>query len=144
MDVSLEFKKVNSYIEEGEYELAFSVLEEIISNNSSSNKQIAEAFNLKGVIVSGFAPYLGSGDETGISFYKRSIKYDEKCVGALLNIVSGYSSDEYCDSSMHSDRVMYVEAFNLLSSLPNDAVSNDQKEFLNKEKTRFYEEIKKS
>lgn len=75
---------------------AFAILNEIIIDNRATNDQIAEALNLKGLIVGGPAPCHTEyeEDETGLIYYLQSFSYNPRNSSVLLNIVNSFTDHD--------------------------------------------------
>ena len=112
----MKFNRAEQLLEEGEYEIAFKLFEEITEDESSGNELKADAFNMLGVIISGFAPYLDEQDESGLCYFVKAIEVNPLCLGALLNIVFNYTTNKKHLFSMHSDSELFILAYDTLNN----------------------------
>jgi hypothetical protein len=87
------------------FDKAFDMFEKVANNDSFTNEERAEAFNMMGVIVSGFAPYIAPEESNGVHFYKKALSLNPSCISALLNIISSFGVE---DSSMHTEKDLFI------------------------------------
>jgi hypothetical protein len=73
----------------GDYVNAFQSFKDITESNSSSAEEKADSFNMMGVIVL-IDTRVENNDESGLEYFIKSLKFDPRNIGALLNIVEGF------------------------------------------------------
>ena len=143
MDFEMKYEEAERLIGAGEYEIAFQLLKTISENTTLPNAEVAEALNLQGVIISGFAPYLSKEDENGLHFYQQALTSDPQCISALLNIISAYSFEEKLSPSMHGDTALFISAFERLKNDLLHQLTDSQKNKVENLTPQYLQEKKK-
>lgn len=73
----------------GNYIKAFETFKNITENNSSSDEEKSDAFNMMGVIVL-IDTRVENKDESGLEYFIKSLDINPLNIGALLNIIEGF------------------------------------------------------
>ena len=81
------------FYQNNEPELALNILNEVISDSFSTDSEIAEALNLKGITVT-LAPYLSEDQEnySGLIYFQKALEYTPYNTSILFNILNSFSS----------------------------------------------------
>jgi hypothetical protein len=120
---------------------AFDIFKEIAEDEKNTNLIKAEAFNMMGVIISGFTPYLGiANSNDGLYYYLKAIDLAPNCLGALFNIISQTSYVEMSNSIPRHD-LLFVVFYEKLRFDLFEELSQEQKNVL-VDKHDFYLKVK--
>ena len=127
-----KLKRIDILFEEFKLEDAFNLLNEVIADEHSTQSEIAEALNWKGVIVGGPAPYLTEceEDETGLFYFIRGFKYDCYQIGILLNIIHSFNDYDLEKQYVKKQKEYFIKAYDILKNELYSSLSDDSKEML--------------
>lgn len=118
------FEEAEQLFYHSSYDEAFTEFQNIAQNRSFHKSLRAEAYNMQGVIIAGFAPYLSNNeDESGLEYFKAALDLDERNLGAALNILGGYQTSP----TGHNDRESVELACNLLENIHWSELSEEDK-----------------
>lgn len=142
--IANELDKVNSLIESSEFLLAFNLLNEIIIDPQASEKEIADALNLKGLIVAMYCPSLTEyeEDETGLAYFIKAFNYHPYELGVLFNILSSFGELDMRQAYTINNKHIFIRAYDILKNELFYSLDDEMKEQL-QNKTNQYHEFKK-
>lgn len=83
------YKVADELFNSGNYLQAFEVFKEITQNEFSSQEDKSDAYNMMGAIVL-IDTRVESTDESGIEYFIKSLEFNPRNIGALLNIIDGF------------------------------------------------------
>lgn len=132
--IANKLDKINSLIGSSDFdgELAFNLLNDIIIDTQVSKAEIAEAMNLKGLIVAMHYPNLTEyeEDETGLTYFIKAFNYNPYELGILFNILSSFNELDMRQAYTRSNKHMFVKAYDILKNELFDSLDNEMKEQL--------------
>lgn len=133
-----KFEKVEYLEEKYEYNLAFNLLDEIIEDKNANKDEIAEALNIKGLIVV-YAPYLSEyeEDETGLIYFIKAFNYDSSNISVLSNIVISFDEISLMQEYTRNNRHIFVKAYEILKNDLYDILSQEVKDNLHKFSSKY-------
>ena len=128
-----KFEKVEYLEENYEYSLAFNLLDEIIEDKKAHEDEIAEALNIKGLIVV-YAPYLSEyeEDETGLIYFIKAFDYDPSNISVLSNIIISFDDISLMQEYTRNNKHIFVKAYEILKNDLYDILSQEVKDNLHK------------
>lgn len=128
-----KFEKVEYLEEKYEYNLAFNLLDEIIEDKNAHKDEIAEALNIKGLIVV-YAPYLSEyeEDETGLIYFIKAFDYDSSNISVLSNIIISFDEISLMQEYTRNNKHIFVKAYEILKNDLYDILSQEVKDNLHK------------
>ncbi len=145
ISIADRFDRIDSLVDNYEYESAFILLNQILNDNKATNKDIADALLMKGLIVGAFAPYLTEfdHDETGLAYYLKAFEYNKLELGILFNILNSFTEHDMRQEYTRKNKHMFVKAYEILKNELYDTLNESMREQLKKMKDR-YDEFKQT
>lgn len=142
--IANKLDKVYSLIDNNDFTSAFSSLNEIIVDNQATREQIADAINLKGLIVAMYCPGLTEyeEDETGLKYFIKAFEYNPYELGILFNILSSFDELDMRQAYTRNNKQMFIKSYEILKNKLFNDLDDEMKEQLNR-KTNQYEKFKK-
>lgn len=138
METKTIFLKGEDLFNNGQFDDAFIIFKTISENETFTNEERAEAFNMIGVITSFFAPHLSPSEEQNpLFFFKKSLEFSPCYLDALLNIVNTFGQKSH---SMHNDKYEFFKAYDILISKLYQNLNETDKEELQL-KYQFYQSL---
>lgn len=130
IDFDIAEKKFN----ENCYDESFAIFAAIATNEEYDLLLRSDAYNIMGAIIAGPAPYLSNNDdESGISFFKKSLQLNSKNLSAALNIIETYDNTP----TSHQDKEVVRIACQSLQENSWEILSQTEKHLIN----RIYQKI---
>lgn len=120
-----------------EPELAISILNEVISDINSTDIEIAEALNLKGITVD-LAPYLSEDQQnySALIYFQKALRYDPHNIYILFNILSSFSCIDMMQDYTQKNKSAFINAYDVLKNdlydTLNEELKNDLRKFSSK------------
>ena len=120
-----------------EPELAISILNEVISDINSTDIEIAEALNLKGITVD-LVPYLSEDQQnySALIYFQKALRYDPHNIYILFNILSSFSCIDMMQDYTQKNKSAFINAYDVLKNdlydTLNEELKNDLRKFSSK------------
>lgn len=135
--------KAEGFYNNMELDAAFRTLNEVISSSHSTNSEIAEAWNWKGIIVGGPAPYLSEFEEdySGLAYFLKALEHKNSDVNILLNILNSFSPVDELQSYTRENKHSFIKAYEILKNDLYDTLSEESKNNLHNFSSK-YDELK--
>ena len=123
-----------------EPELAISILNEVITDSNSTDSEIAEALNLKGITVD-LAPYLSEDQQnySALIYFQRALKYDPHNIYILFNILSSFSCIDMMQEYTQKNKSACICAYDVLNNDLYDSLNEESKSKLHKFSSKYHE-----
>ncbi|PNK59542.1 hypothetical protein [Psychrobacter sp. FDAARGOS_221] len=136
--------KASSLIEISEFSSAFNLLNEIIIDAEANKEEVADAINLKGLIVAMYCPNITEydEDETGLKYFIKAFDYNPYELGVLFNILSSFDDLDMRQAYTRNNKHMFIRAYEILKNELFDSLDDEMKEQLVNQ-TNQYHEFKK-
>ena len=125
------------FYQNNEPELAFNILNEVISDSVSTDSETAEALNLKGITVT-LAPYLSEDQEnySGLIYFQKALEYTPYNTSILFNILNSFSCIDMMQEYTQKNKSAFINAYNVLKNdlydTLNEELKNDLRKFSSK------------
>ena len=123
-----------------EPELALDILNEVISDSNSTDSEIAEALNLKGITVD-LAPYLSEDKEnySGLIYFQKSLEYAPYNTSILFNILNSFSCIDMMQDYTQKNKSAFICAYDVLNNDLYDSLNEESKSNLHKLSSKYHE-----
>jgi len=120
--------------------LAIDILNEVISDSNSTDSEIAEALNLKGITVD-LAPYLSEDKEnySGLIYFQRALEYDPHNIYILFNILNSFSCIDMMQEYTQKNKSAFICAYDVLNNELYDSLNAESKSKLRKFSSKYHE-----
>lgn len=114
------------FYQNDEPELALEILNEVITDSNSTDSEIAEALNLKGITIE-LAPYLSEDKEnySGLIYFQKALEYTPHNTSILFNALNSFSCIDMMQNYTQKNKSAFMCAY--------DVLNNDLYDFLNEE-----------
>lgn len=132
--MQINFDIAEKKFNENFYDESFAMFTAIATNEEYDLLLRSDAYNMMGAIISGPAPYCSdSDDESGVSFFKKSLQLNSKNLSAALNIIETYDNTP----TSHQDKELVRIACQSLQKNFLEILSETEKHLIN----RIYQKI---
>ncbi len=128
------------FYQNNEPELALNILNEVISDSFSTDSEIAEALNLKGITVT-LAPYLSEDQEnySGLIYFQKALEYTPYNTSILFNILNSFSSVDMMQDYTKKNKKAFISAYVVLKNDLYDTLNEESKSELHKFSSKYHE-----
>jgi len=112
-------------------------LNEVISDNNSTDSEIAEALTLKGITVD-LAPYLSEYQQnySALIYFQKALEYNPHNIYILFNILSSFSCIDMMQKYTQKNKSAFINAYDVLKNdlydTLNEELKNDLRKFSSK------------
>ena len=136
-------KKLNQaeiFYQNYEPALALDILNEVISDSNSTDSEIAEALNLKGITVD-LAPYLSEDKEnySGLIFFQKALEYAPYNTSILFNVLNSFSCIDMMQDYTQKNKSAFICAYDILNNDLYDSLNEESKSNLHKFSSKYHE-----
>ena len=128
------------FYQNNEPELAFNILNEVISDSVSTDSETAEALNLKGITVT-LAPYLSEDQEnySGLIYFQKALEYTPYNTSILFNILNSFSCIDMMQEYTQKNKGAFISAYDVLKNDLYDTLNEELKNDLRKFSSKYNE-----
>ena len=128
------------FYQNNEPELAFNILNEVISDSVSTDSETAEALNLKGITVT-LAPYLSEDQEnySGLIYFQKALEYTPYNTSILFNILNSFSCIDMMQEYTQKNKGAFISAYDVLKNDLYDTLNKELKNDLHRFSSKYNE-----